>query len=91
MTLFKRLIPRAEALRLIERHVKPIKRTEVVPLEEAWGRVLASDIESEMDVPPFDRAAMDGYAVRAEDTYGASTHSPRRLSLVGVQGVGEVY
>jgi molybdenum cofactor synthesis domain-containing protein len=91
MTLFKRLTPRSEALRLIEENLKPMERTEAILLEEACGRVLASDIVSEMDVPPFDRAAMDGYAVRAEDTYGASTHSPKRLRLIAVQGVGEVY
>ena len=91
MTLFKRLIPRVEALRLIEEHIKPIERTEILPLEEAYGRVLAENIVSPMDIPPFDRAAMDGYAVRAEDTYGASTHSPRRLKLIGVQSVGELH
>ncbi len=91
MTLFKRLTPRVEALRLIREHIKPIERTETIPLEEACGRVLAEDVVSPIDVPPFDRAAMDGYAVRAEDTYGASTHSPRRLKIIGVQGVGELY
>ena len=91
MTLFRRLLPREEALRLIEMHVKPIERTETIPLEEAYGRVLARDVVSPIDVPPFDRAAMDGYAVRAEDTYGASIHKPRRLRLIGVQGVGQLY
>ena len=91
MTLFKQLTPRVEALRLLREHIKPIERTETIPLEEAYGRVLAEDVVSPMDVPPFDRAAMDGYAVRAKDTYGASTHSPRRLKLIGVQGLSLIH
>lgn len=83
MEPFKELIPYEKARKIILENVKPIERTERVPLEEALGRVLAEDIVAEMPVPPFNRAAMDGYAVRAEDTYGASTFKPRRLRLVG--------
>jgi putative molybdopterin biosynthesis protein len=52
---------------------------EVVPLEEALGRVLAEDVRAEVDVPGFDRSNMDGFAVRAADTYGASEEEPVRL------------
>lgn len=55
---------------------------EEVPLEEAHGRVLAEDVRSPVDVPGFDRSNMDGFAVRAEDTYGASEEEPRRLRLL---------
>ncbi|MHC5012885.1 MAG: molybdopterin molybdotransferase MoeA, partial [Planctomycetota bacterium] len=58
--------------------------TETVALGEAAGRVLASDLVSEVDVPGFARAAMDGWAVRAEDTYGAAETDPVALDLVGV-------
>ncbi len=62
--------------------LKPTE-TEYVGLDYALDRVLAEDIRSQEDVPPFDRAAMDGYAVRAEDTYGASQHSPIVLRVIG--------
>ncbi len=52
-----------------------------IPLSEAMGRVLASDVVAEVDVPGFDRSNLDGYAVRAEDTFGASEESPCRLRL----------
>lgn len=54
---------------------------EVVPLRSALGRVLAEDLVAEVDVPSFDRSNMDGYALRANDTYGASEEAPRRLEL----------
>lgn len=54
---------------------------ETVPLADALGRVLAQDVASPIDVPPFDRALVDGFAVRAADTEGAGPARPRRLSL----------
>ena len=56
---------------LILESTRPLERTERITLSEASGRVLAASATSAHDVPPFDRAAMDGYAVRAEDTFGA--------------------
>jgi len=54
---------------------------EMVPLEHALGRVLAEDVRAAVDVPGFDRSNLDGFAVRAEDTYGASEDAPRRLCV----------
>jgi putative molybdopterin biosynthesis protein len=54
---------------------------EMIPLAAALGRVLAEDIRSPVDVPSFDRSNVDGYAVRAVDTFGASEQQPRRLRL----------
>jgi len=54
---------------------------ETLPLEEALGRVLGEDVAAEVDVPGFDRSNMDGFALRAEDTYGASEDAPLRLRL----------
>jgi putative molybdopterin biosynthesis protein len=54
---------------------------EVVSLGEALGRVLASDVRSAVDVPGFDRSNMDGFALRAEDTFGAREEAPARLRL----------
>jgi molybdopterin molybdotransferase/putative molybdopterin biosynthesis protein len=56
---------------------------EVVELAAAHGRVLAADVRAEIDVPGFDRSNMDGFAVRAEDSFGASEEAPRRLRLTG--------
>jgi molybdenum cofactor synthesis domain-containing protein len=68
-----------------------IKRvgTEVVPITEACGRILAEDVIAKYDVPHFDRSAVDGYAVKAEDTFGASVNNPVLLKLVGEVEVGE--
>ena len=57
--------------------------SETVTLSAALGRVLAHDVTSPVDVPPFDRANVDGFAVRSTDTLGASHSTPRRLSLNG--------
>ncbi len=54
---------------------------ETVPLADALGRVLAQDVASPIDVPPFDRALVDGFAVRAADAEGAGAARPRRLAL----------
>ena len=56
---------------------------ESVPLREARGRVLAERVDADLDVPGFDRASVDGYAVRARDTFGADEADPARLDLVG--------
>ncbi|MDY6775597.1 MAG: molybdopterin molybdotransferase MoeA [Halobacteria archaeon] len=70
-----------DALDVFLDHVSRIERSETVVLEDADARVAASDVEAERNVPGYDRAAMDGYAVRAEDTYGASTESPSSLEV----------
>jgi molybdopterin molybdotransferase len=71
-----------EALGLILQATVPIERTERVALGDAGGRVIATPPSAAMDVPPFDRAAMDGYAVRAEDTFGAGRYDPKVLRCI---------
>jgi molybdenum cofactor synthesis domain-containing protein len=66
-----------DAMRLVMEAGRPIDRAERVALMEADGRVVAADVTATVDVPPFDRAAMDGYAVVAADTFGASAQSPK--------------
>lgn len=62
--------------------IEPLS-TETIKIEESYGRVLARDMYSRIDVPPFDRATMDGFAVRAEDTFGADELNPIKLRVVG--------
>ncbi len=75
---------------LIDAAIRPIARTERVSLASAGGRVLAEDLVADADVPPFARAAMDGYAVRAGDTTGATRERPRGLKRLGTVFTGEV-
>ena len=89
MTPFKKLISFEEALERIQKSIKPIERTEMVSIENALERILSENVVANMSVPPFDRAAMDGYAVKAEDTRGASSGRPRTLKLVQTLHAGE--
>jgi molybdopterin molybdotransferase len=67
---------------------RPLK-TEEIPLGEALSRVLAEPIIAKEDLPPFTRSIVDGYAVRARDTFGASESLPSLLEIVGEVGMGE--
>jgi molybdenum cofactor synthesis domain-containing protein len=78
-----------EARRRLDDAVVPIARTERVPLAATSGRVAAEDVSSSIDVPPFSRSAMDGYAVIAADTARASARSPVRLRIVDRLYTGE--
>ena len=81
MKLFRRLISLDEALKTVLTYAKGRETgVEEVAFEEALNRVLAEDVRSPVDSPPFDRAAMDGYAIRGEDSFGASPSSPVFLS-----------
>ncbi|WP_336325367.1 molybdopterin biosynthesis protein [Halovenus sp. HT40] len=62
---------------------------ETVPLTDARGRILAERVDAELDVPGFDRSNVDGYAVRAEDTFGASESDPVELEQIGRIDAGE--
>lgn len=90
MKPFGKLMTRLDAVRVIDEKIKRIGRVEEVPIAEAAGRVLAEDVVAGFNVPPFDRSSMDGYAVRARDTTGASTR-PVTLRLIGVRHAGEVF
>src|SRR6187402_1172325 len=79
-----------DAVKLVMGTAVPITRTERVALVDAGGRVVAADVVAAIDVPPFDRAAMDGYAVVAEDTFGAGTHAPKTLRCVDRVFTGQV-
>ncbi|RLI35185.1 molybdopterin molybdenumtransferase MoeA [Candidatus Bathyarchaeota archaeon] len=86
---FRRTVKVEDALRAFRRAL-PDKRleTEIIPVRVALNRVLAENVTADRDIPPFDRAAMDGFAVRAEDTFGASQTNPVILKVVGESKVG---
>jgi molybdopterin molybdotransferase len=90
MKPIKETIPLEEARQLIAEACRPIDRTERVRLVDANGRVAAADVLSTRDVPPFARAGMDGYAVRAEDTFGASRYEPKTLRVIDKIYTGQV-
>jgi molybdopterin molybdotransferase len=79
--IFKERTSVDEALRLFLESISPLRHTDEVPLEACVGRVLAEAVISGRNVPHYRRAAMDGYAVRASDTQGASSANPVLLQL----------
>jgi molybdopterin molybdotransferase len=79
----KSMIPIAEAIKLIEQNVSELG-SETVPIGQVVGRILAEDIVADMDLPPFDRSQMDGFAVRSDDVKNA----PVDLRIVGESSAG---
>jgi molybdopterin molybdotransferase len=77
-----KLITVDEAFQLYERELSPLPIEELA-LDEALGRVLAEDVQTLIDLPPFPQSAMDGYALRSQDTQDATPEHPARLRLVG--------
>ena len=77
------MISVAEAIQIVRNQTAPLP-SERVPLSRALGRILAEDIVADSDLPPFDRAQMDGYAVRASDV----KETPVRLRIVGESAAG---
>jgi molybdopterin molybdotransferase len=87
---FGALLSFKEAKAIVDANIQPITRTESVRIDDAVGRVLAVDLVAQLNVPPFDRAAMDGYAVRAEDTVGAGQFNPKVLKVAAQLNAGDV-
>jgi len=75
-------IPVEEAHQILIKTVRVETRGEIVPIHEAYNRVLAEDIISDVDIPPVNISHFDGYAVRAEDTSQASINNPVLLRVV---------
>ena len=80
----------ADAWALLASHLGPISRVENVDSAEALGRVLAGDVISPEDLPAFRRSTVDGYAVIAFDTHGATAGLPALLSVVGEAPMGQI-
>jgi molybdopterin molybdotransferase len=90
MKPMKALISLEEGMRILLDIAQPIRGVERIPLLQASGRVLAEPIVAAADVPPFPRAAMDGYAVIAADTFGAGNFNPVRLRLIEVVHAADI-
>lgn len=87
---FQKLTPINEALRAFFDGLRIEKLRKIkVPVNQALNRVLTEDVIAEENLPRFDRSAMDGYAVRAKDTFEASQFKPKTLRIVGGNKVGE--
>jgi len=78
-----------EALKKVLSYVEVLE-PERKPILDCLGQVLAEDVYSTIDIPPLDNSAMDGYALRAKDTRGASEASPRYLVVVGEVAAGSM-
>lgn len=87
MKAFFKVVSPSEALRILL-ETSPVD-AEMVQTVRARARVLAEDLYSQVDLPHFPRAAMDGYAVKARDTFGASASQPAYLKLVGTVEMGK--
>lgn len=89
MVEIRKPIQVAEAVQLVIAHSKTVG-TESIPLEQAYGRILAETIIAKHDVPPFDRSPYDGFAIRAEDTGGASGDNRIPFTVIGEIGAGHI-
>ncbi|MEM2109911.1 MAG: molybdopterin biosynthesis protein [Candidatus Odinarchaeota archaeon] len=87
--VFRELKTVEEVKRIIREYFTIKSKCETVTLDDALGRVIFKDIESPVDIPGFDRASMDGYALIAEDTYGADETHPVFLKLTDKIETGE--
>ena len=88
--MFRKLMAFKEAKKIISIQLKPpLLGTEDISLLDAHNRILAGKVTSALDIPPFDRSTVDGYAVKAEDTFGAEENNPVKILVNGMVHIGE--
>ena len=89
--MFKKLMSFDEARKVIQHEfdMKP-SGTEEIPLLKSHSRILGEDIFAEIDIPPFDRSTVDGYATRADETRDAGENEPITLNVRGTVNIGEL-
>lgn len=78
-----------DAWHIFHQHLRPARQTETVDVVEALDRVLAEELTASHDLPGFARATVDGFAIAAHDTYGASASLPALLTVVGEVPMGQ--
>ncbi|MBQ6621839.1 MAG: NTP transferase domain-containing protein [Mogibacterium sp.] len=81
-------LPLEQAVQFLKDNVRKIAETEVVSTRQARGRILAEDLIAPHDQPPFPRSPFDGYAIRSEDSKGASKETPVTLRVLGEVDAG---
>ena len=86
---FKKLTSVSKALNTVLSEIKPLK-SESIHVKDCLNRVIVEDIIAQYDVPMFDRSAMDGYAIRSEDSFGASVTDPVYLKITGRIEIGTI-
>ncbi|TRO50995.1 molybdopterin biosynthesis protein, partial [Candidatus Bathyarchaeota archaeon] len=88
--MFRKIVSFDEAKQILEQNfiARPIG-VEQVSIQEAHERVLAQDVFSQFDIPPFTRSVVDGYAVKAIDTFSASENEPVSLLFCGCVAIGD--
>ncbi|KFD41935.1 molybdenum cofactor biosynthesis protein [Peptococcaceae bacterium SCADC1_2_3] len=89
MTELFKAVTITEARKIISAHYSGPKKTEMIPLLSAQGRRLAEEVRAKEDVPGFTRSTVDGFAVQARDTFGASEGLPDYLEIAGEVFMGE--
>ena len=89
--MFRKLLTLDEARRVINQHFQAeTLGVAEVSLLKSYHRVLSEDVVAGLDIPPFNRSTVDGYALRAKDSFGAEENKPRKLKLVGKVSAGEM-
>ncbi|MEM2103182.1 MAG: molybdopterin-binding protein [Candidatus Bathyarchaeia archaeon] len=89
--MFRKLLTLKEAQTVLYQNFSPKSvGIERVLLLNAYGRICAEDVKASVDVPPFHRSTVDGYVVRAEDTFGAEEDKPITLKVIGKAQVGQL-
>ncbi|MEE8401929.1 MAG: gephyrin-like molybdotransferase Glp [Candidatus Hydrothermarchaeaceae archaeon] len=87
---FFKKMPVGRAIKIIAANIRPLP-FEDIGIANASGRVLAREVTADMDVPPFDRSAMDGYAVKGENTFGAGQSNPIYFRVIGESLSGSTF
>ncbi|MHA1762822.1 MAG: molybdopterin molybdotransferase MoeA, partial [Promethearchaeota archaeon] len=86
---FLKTIRVAELKELLDQVPRPNFKEEIIPLEKCFNRTISRDIKSNINVPHFRKSRMDGYAVRAEDTFGAEEDNPISIELIEIIQAGD--
>lgn len=87
---FKQRTRVEDALAILKERLRPL-HSEYLPIAQAHGRILSEDCRAAIDVPHFQRSAMDGYAVQAADTFGANIYAPLSLRIIGDARPGKAF
>src|SRR5579875_1633713 len=89
-SIYTKVISFPEANDLVQKNLNLILDEDQIDLSQAAGRIASEDVFSPMDSPPFNRATMDGFALRSSETSYASPESPARFKVEAESFIGEV-